>query len=55
MVYADGTSYEGKWTNNQMNGEGIYVDKDGVKWTGIFVNGSYESKVQKKLQAEKEL
>ena len=37
-----------------MSGEGTYVDIDGVKWTGIFVNGSFESKIQKKLIAEKE-
>ena len=54
MVYADGTSYEGQWDRNLMNGEGTYVDIDGVKWTGIFVNGSFESKIQKKLLAEKE-
>ena len=55
MIYADGTSYEGSWTNNQMHGEGDYVDADGVQWTGIFVNGSFESKIQKKLKADKEL
>jgi len=55
MIYADGTSYEGEWSDNQMHGEGIYVDADNVKWQGIFVNGSFESKIQKKLKAEKEL
>ena len=45
MVYADGTSYEGTWVNNLMHGEGIYVDADGVQWTGIFVNGTFESKI----------
>jgi len=54
MVYADGTMYEGKWEKNLMSGEGTYVDIDGVKWTGIFVNGGFESKIQKKLIAEKE-
>lgn len=55
MVYADGTSYEGQWERNLMCGEGTYIDIDGVKWTGIFVNGTFESKIQKKLIAEKEL
>lgn len=36
-----------------MNGEGIYVDSESIRWEGIFVNGSFESKLQKKLQAEK--
>ena len=55
MTYADGTSYEGTWTHNLMNGEGTYVDAEGVTWSGIFVNGSFESKIQKKLKADKEL
>lgn len=38
-----------------MNGEGLYIDAEGVSWTGIFVNGSFESKIQKKLKADKEL
>ena len=38
-----------------MHGEGIYVDADGVEWMGIFVNGSFESKIQKKLKQDKEL
>jgi len=55
MVYADGTSYEGTWSENLMHGEGFYFDADGVQWTGIFVNGSFESKIQKKLKADKEM
>ena len=45
MVYADGTSYEGEWLDSQMHGEGVYYDADKVKWEGIFVNGSFESKI----------
>ena len=45
MVNADGSSYEGDWSNNVMNGEGVYFDIDKVKWEGIFINGSYESKI----------
>lgn len=55
MVNADGTSYDGQWNNNAMHGEGCYVDADKVTWEGIFVNGQFESKIQKKLKAEKEL
>mmetsp|Transcript_23134 Transcript_23134/g.30828 ORF Transcript_23134/g.30828 Transcript_23134/m.30828 type:complete len:135 (+) Transcript_23134:135-539(+) len=55
MVYADGTSYEGSWSQNLMHGEGTYIDAEGVSWHGIFVNGSFESKIQKKLKADKEL
>ena len=53
MTYNDGTSYEGQWKNNLKHGEGIYVDADNIVWSGIFVNGCYESQIQKKLQAEK--
>ena len=49
MMNADGTSYEGAWSENKMHGKGKYVDSDGMVWEGIFINGSYESKVQKKL------
>ena len=55
MVYPDGTLYEGNWDQNLMHGEGLYVDQDKVTWQGIFVNGSFESKIQKKLKGDKEL
>jgi hypothetical protein len=45
MVYADGSSYDGEWHNNLMHGEGIYIDTDRITWTGIFVEGSYDSKI----------
>lgn len=53
IVNADGTSYDGQWCENRMHGEGCFVDSDQVVWDGIFINGSYESKIQKKLRAEK--
>lgn len=53
MTYADGSVYEGHWKNNLMDGDGVYVDADQITWTGIFVEGQYDSKIQKKLQAEK--
>ncbi len=49
MKYADGSSYEGQWDANVMHGDGVYVDSDQVRWEGIFVNGTFESKIQKKL------
>ena len=45
MKYADGSSYEGQWESNLMSGDGIYIDPDQIKWEGIFVNGTFESKV----------
>ena len=45
MKYADGTKYLGEWANNQMHGEGTYTDPDKKEWEGIFVEGTYESKV----------
>lgn len=53
MEYTDGSVYEGEWRGNLMHGEGVYVDRDRVTWTGIFVDGQYDSKIQKKLQTEK--
>ena len=45
MVYADGSTYEGNWTNNLMNGDGVYVDAERITWTGIFVEGQFDSKI----------
>ena len=36
-----------------MDGDGVYIDADQITWTGIFVDGQFDSKIQKKLQAEK--
>ena len=38
-----------------MHGEGCFIDLEKMVWEGIFVNGSYESKIQKKLRGEKEI
>jgi hypothetical protein len=45
MQYADGSRYEGEWALNKMHGEGVFLDPDQVTWRGIFVYGSYESKI----------
>ena len=55
MDYADGARYEGEWKDNMMHGNGIYFDQDKIEWNGIFVNGTFDSKIQKKLQGEKVL
>ena len=49
MQFADGSRYEGQWEDNRMHGDGVYTDADQVRWEGIFVNGTFESKIQKKL------
>lgn len=53
MSNPDGTGYTGEWENGLMHGEGCYTDKDRVQWEGIFINGSYDSKVQKRIKEEK--
>ena len=52
MEYADGSSYDGNWKQNLMHGAGTFIDTDKINWTGIFVDGTFDSKIQKKLQAE---
>lgn len=52
MEYADGSSYDGQWKQNLMHGAGTFIDTDKINWTGIFVDGTFDSKIQKKLQAE---
>lgn len=53
LQFADGSSYEGAWFDNLMHGEGVYTDSEQVRWPGIYVKGGFESKMQKKLQAER--
>ena len=53
MQFPDGSSYEGSWVDNLMHGEGVYTDSELIRWPGIYVKGTFESKLQKKLQAEK--
>lgn len=51
--FPDGTVYSGSWKNHRMDGEGTFQDKNGRKWQGEFVEGVYQSKIQKKLKFEK--
>ena len=51
--FPDGCIYEGEWKNHKMHGEGCFTDKNGRKWEGEFVEGVYQSKMQKRLKMEK--
>jgi hypothetical protein len=53
--FPNGTIYDGEWKEHKMHGEGSFVDKDGNKWEGEFVQGVYQSKMQKQLKLEKML
>jgi hypothetical protein len=51
--FPDGTVYSGEWKNHRMDGEGLFIDKNGRKWQGEFVEGVFQSKIQKKLKYDK--
>lgn len=51
--FNNGSSYKGEWVNHKMHGEGTFIDINGKKWIGEFANGTYQSKLQKKLKLEK--
>ena len=55
IEYLDGSYYQGQWEKDQMHGNGIYLDNEKVEWEGIFVNNTFESKIQKKLQTERKV
>lgn len=50
--FPNGAKYEGFWEHHRMNGKGVYTDPTGVVWEGVFVNGSFDSSIQKRLRAE---
>lgn len=37
-----------------MHGEGYYIDKNGNRWEGEFVEGIYQSSKQMELKLEKQ-
>ena len=51
----DGTYYDGEWEQNLYHGEGTFVDEDKCVWTGLFIQGTFDSKIQKKLKVDKEI
>jgi len=55
MKNQDGTSYTGSYQDNMMHGHGTYIDLDKVMWSGIFINGCFDSKIQRRLAVEKEI
>lgn len=44
-INADGTFYEGEWEKNLMHGDGVYLDQEKQTWQGLFINGSFDSKI----------
>ena len=55
MKNHDGTKYTGSFQDNLMHGYGTYIDLDKVVWNGIFINGCFDSKIQRRLAVEKEI
>lgn len=37
-----------------MHGSGTYTDTQGLEWEGVFINGTFDSTIQKRLRAEYE-
>ena len=52
-IMGNGSRYEGEWFNHRFHGTGTFIDLEKVPWKGEFVHGCYETKNQKKLQAER--
>ena len=50
---ANGCRYEGEWEDHRFHGPGAFTDLESIQWKGEFLHGTYESKNQKKLQAER--
>lgn len=42
-IYTDKSSYQGLWKNNSREGKGVFIDKDGQKFIGFFVNDKFFS------------
>jgi hypothetical protein len=39
MIYGDGSSYEGYWSNGKQQGKGLFIDKTGRRFDGSWFNG----------------
>ena len=35
-TYLNGDYYDGEWANDQQNGHGVYITKEGVRREGIW-------------------
>ena len=44
MYYSNGDTYKGEWTNNQLNGKGIYYSENGNKFDGRFINDEFNGR-----------
>ena len=44
LTYADGSKYIGKWERNLPNGEGTFINPEGVAFTGKFKDGEPHGK-----------
>jgi len=45
MHFNNGDRYQGMWKNHLMHGSGVYVDRLGIEWNGIFINGVFDSTI----------
>mmetsp|Transcript_5823 Transcript_5823/g.10388 ORF Transcript_5823/g.10388 Transcript_5823/m.10388 type:complete len:321 (+) Transcript_5823:126-1088(+) len=50
--FPNGAKYVGYWENHFMHGKGVYTDTNGIVWEGVFINGTYDSTIQKRLKDE---
>lgn len=50
--FPNGAKYVGYWENHLMHGKGIYTDTNSLIWEGVFLNGSFDSTIQKRLKDE---
>lgn len=51
--FASGAKYTGDWVNHRMEGIGTYTDENGMDWSGIYMDGTYDSQIQKRLESER--
>ena len=40
MRYNDGGNYTGSWIDNVQHGNGVFTDKNGTKYRGVWNSGS---------------
>lgn len=50
--FPNGAQYSGQWQRHKMHGVGTYTDPKGVEWEGIFIDGTYDSSIQKELRTQ---
>ena len=50
FTFSDGSTYEGKVSNNRIHGKGKYTDAQGKVYEGKFRYGSFETKIDNKTR-----